>query len=403
MDSQPVIARQPIFDHRMKAVAYELLYRDAGGTGSSGDEATPTVLLNLLTGWDLEKLVKGTRVFVNVTRELLFQIPDAGLEVVRMVMELPGDLAVDDELLAILDHLRAKDFVFALDNFVWDEARTPLLERATYVKLDVRGRDEAELAAEVARLRPYGVRLMAAKVETREVFESCRRLGFDRFQGFFFAQPKPVSERWLAPGKLAVLELLARLSDPEVGFDELAAVVSGDAYLSLRMLRLINSPAAPTRVHVDSIEHALVLLGARELRIWATWLSLARTADHPDELNRQLLVRARFCENLGEVLGDERGETLFFLGLLSGVDAVLGRPLEELLEQLPLSREFKDALLWRVGGLGAILDAVLGYERGDWGRAEALGVAPGALNAAYLNAVERADALMHSVLEETGD
>jgi EAL and modified HD-GYP domain-containing signal transduction protein len=400
MDSQPVIARQPIFDPRMEVVAYELLYRDEAGAGSSSDAATPTVLLNLLTGWDLEKLVKGTRVFVNVTRDLLFQIPDAGLEVVRMVLELPGDTPIDDELLGILDHLRAKDFVLALDNFHCSEDRTPLLERATWVKVDVRGRDEADIQHEVDCLRPYGVNLLATKVETREAFEACRRLGFDRFQGFFFAEPRLVGEKWLAPGKLQVLQLLGKLADREVGFDELAQVVTQDAYLSYRLLRLINSPAAPTRVQVDSIERALVLLGTRELRIWATWLSLARTADHPDELNRQLLVRARFCENLGETLHREDSETLFFLGLLSGVDAVIGRPLDELLDQLPLSDALKAALLWRVGDLGAILDAVLGYECGDWARAEALGVDADTLTEAYLNAVERADHLMQAALEE---
>jgi EAL and modified HD-GYP domain-containing signal transduction protein len=398
MDSQPVIARQPIFDPRMQVVAYELLYRE-GGTGRASDEATPTVLLNFLTGWELEKLVKGTRTFVNVTRDLLFQIPEAGLEVVRMVLEIPGDIAIDDDLLGVLDLLRAKDFILALDNFVCAEDRLPLLQRAQYVKVDVRGRDEADLADEVACLQPYGVRLLAAKVETREAFETCRRLGFDRFQGFFFAEPRPVAEKWLAPNKLAVMALLGKLADPEVGFDELAAVVTNDAYLSYRLLRLINSPAAPTRVHVDSIERALVLLGTRELRIWATWLALARTADHPDELNRQLLVRARFCENLGEALAEARTETLFFLGVLSGLDAVMGRPLDELAEQLPLSEELKAALLWQVGDLGAILDAVLGFERGDWARAEALGVAPDTLRAAYMNAVERADALMQSALE----
>ncbi|MEF8792064.1 EAL and HDOD domain-containing protein [Thiohalorhabdus sp.] len=399
MESQPIVARQPIFNASTQVVAYELLYRGGSASDRSSAEATPTVLLDLLTGWDLTKLVKSTHAFVNVTRDLLFQIPDAGLEVVRMVLEIPGDIEVDDELLGVLDLLRAKDFNLALDNFVYAEDRTALLERAHMVKVDVRGRHEADLNAEVSRLRPYGVILLAAKVETPETFQACRRLGFDRFQGFFFAEPESVAEEWVAPNKLQVMELLAKLADPAVGFDELAEVVTNDAYLSYRLLRLVNSPAAPTRVHVDSLERALVLLGTRELRIWAAWLSLARTSDHPDELNRQLMVRARFCENLGEQLQNERTQTLLLLGLLSGVDAVMGRPMTELVERLPLSEPVRAALLWRVGDLGAVLDAVLGYECGDWQRAEALGLAPEALSAAYLNAVEQADELMRAALE----
>jgi len=402
MESESTVARQPIFDGRLQVTAYELLYRSGDG-GQATAEATPTVLLNLLTGWQLDTLVKGTRAFINVTRDLLFQIPKAGLEVVRMVLEVPGDTPVDDELLAVLDELRAKDFLLALDNFVYTEERRPLLERAHYVKVDVRGRDDAELAAEVARLRPFGVRLVADKVETRDAFAACRELGFEQFQGFFFARPKPVAEKWLAPGKLQVLQLLGKLSDPDVGYDELAALVSGDAYLSYRMLRLINSPAAPTRVHVDSIERALVLLGVRELRVWATWLSLARTSDHPDELNRQLLVRASFCQRLGDARGEGRGDTLFFLGMLSGIDAVLGRPLDELVEKLPLSEELKAALLWRVGELGNVLDAVLGYESGDWGRTEALELPAETISQAYLAAVERGDQVMHAALRQPED
>ena len=51
-------------------------------------------------------------------------------------------------------------------------------------------------------------------------------------------------------------------------------------------------------------------------------------------------MRARFCELLGSLLGyDENDVDLFLVGMLSAVDALVGRPMNEILDTLSLSDE----------------------------------------------------------------
>jgi c-di-GMP phosphodiesterase len=87
----------------------------------------------------------------------------------------------------VLGELRAAGFGIALDDFRFDPGWEALVARADAVKLDLRELPGAALEATVARLRRPGLYLLAEKVQTRAEYEHCRALGFDAFQGHFFA------------------------------------------------------------------------------------------------------------------------------------------------------------------------------------------------------------------------
>ena len=107
----------------------------------------------------------------------------------RTVIELLEGQAVDGELLEVLGELRAAGFRIALDDFRFDTGWESLVRQADAVKLDIRELPGEALGRAVERLRRPGLYLLAEKVETRAEYEHCRALGFDGFQGCFFAQP----------------------------------------------------------------------------------------------------------------------------------------------------------------------------------------------------------------------
>ncbi len=104
------------------------------------------------------------------------------------------------------------------------------------------------------------------------------------------------------------------------------------------------------------------------------------------------VVRARCCERLGTTAidGDSGGE-FFLLGLCSLLDVLLDRPMDAVLKQLSLPPRTLEALAGTPGRTRTLLDAVIAYERGDWGTAAAAGAAVGLdladLSAAYKDAV----------------
>ena len=178
--------------------------------------------------------------YVNVSRDFLLSVRPLPLPARRVVLELLEQQLVDDELFGVLDELVAEGFTIALDDFRLTPATEQLLTYASIVKINVlehTGQPLEELLSHLRALRP-ALTLIAEKVETREDFELCRELGFDAFQGYFFAGPRASSVA-AHPG-IAALSAMADLSATE-DFDELNRIITRDVGLSMRLLRYANS------------------------------------------------------------------------------------------------------------------------------------------------------------------
>ena len=366
--SDVFVARQPIFDADSEVSAYELLFRGGAAMDtanvSDNDAATSTVIINAFTELGLDNVVGDHRAWINVSRDFMVgKLADA-LPAERVCLELLENERVDAELIAAIDELRARGFKIALDDFADDPTRGPLLECVDYVKVELMGRSRDEIAADVERLKPYGMTLLAEKVETREDQEFCAELGFDLFQGYFFCKPEQMAAKGVAPNRLALLQLVAALQDPAIEFSQLETLISRDLPLSYRLLRYINSAFFGLRREVSSIGRALTLLGLENVKKWTTLTVFAGMEEKPRELIVTALVRAHFCELAGERFGEKNADQLFTLGLFSVVDALMDAPMKEVVESIPFPADMRDALIQGKGPKGELLDAALRCERG---------------------------------------
>jgi EAL and modified HD-GYP domain-containing signal transduction protein len=248
------------------------------------------------------------------------------------------------------------------------------------------------------RYRGHRVRMLAEKVETREVFEATRKAGYTLFQGYYFCRPVLSSGTALPARHVTYLRLVSELSRPDITVLQLETLIKQDAALSLKVLRCINSAAFPLRREVRSIHDAVVLLGIGPIRQWASvWALASLNTGASPELASLALLRARSCELLSrEIRGTDDAE-LFLVGLCSLLDALLGRPMAEALEHLPLSPAAKHALLGEPGPMRAVLDAIIAQELGAWTEVDASAAAAGitqeALSTAYVEALRWARAL----------
>jgi EAL and modified HD-GYP domain-containing signal transduction protein len=365
------VARQPIFDPRLDVVGYELLFRGSNAIDRAiigdADDATATVVINAFTELGIDKVVGGNRAWINVTRDFILQGLAQALPQDNVVLELLEDQAVDDQLLEKLTQLRSSGYLIALDDFSWSSEREPLLDHVDIVKVELLHREHSAVADDVAKLRTHDLRLLAEKVETQEDHERCVALGFDLFQGYFFCKPETLSARGMAPNRLALLQLVAALNDPNIEFSQLETLISRDVALSYRLLRYINSAFFGLRREVDSIGRAVALLGLENVKRWSTLTIFAGIEEKPRELVVTGLTRARFCELAGPRefdLGNPEG--LFTLGLFSVIDALMDAPMEEVLETIPFPPDTKEALVNRAGPMGDLLEAALACERGEF-------------------------------------
>ncbi|WP_341937029.1 EAL and HDOD domain-containing protein [Marinimicrobium sp. C2-29] len=391
----PLLARQPIFDSNMRVVAYELLCRTGNinrADFSSGDSASSQVLLHTFAELSLEIVVGKNRAFINFTRALLVTPPPFDKR--QLVVEVLEDEQVDEALLESLKELKRQGYTIALDDFVLNDHTRPLLAYADIIKLDVLVLSEPELKQYIEQLKPEGYTLLAEKVETYEMLEHCKALGFDLFQGYFLARPKILKGHRITESKQAVLQLLAALHDPDVSIPQVERLLSQDPILSYKLLRLVNSAAFSLPRSIESLRQAITLLGLDIIKNWVNLLAMANLGNKPLELSVAALTRARMCERLAHQMDNTKRQDAFFtVGLLSTLDAFMDVPLDILLANLSLNQELSEALLTHSGAEGRVLDVVEHYERGEWEKIdwrylEAYKITPDMLSQAYIDALQ---------------
>ena len=363
----PLLARQPIFNRKMQVVAYELLCRshDLTASGSSGDTASSQVLLHTFTELSIQSVVGKHQAFINFTRTLLITPPPFDRR--QLVVEVLEGQEVDAQMLHSLKSLREQGYTIALDDFVLTDDTRGLIPYADIIKLDVLQLSIEQIKEHLEYLKPFGITLLAEKVETYEMLEFCKDAGFDLFQGYFLARPKVIKGRKITENKQAVLQLLSILHDPDVPLEKIEQLVSRDPMLSYKLLRLVNSAAFALPRTIESLHQAITLLGLNIIKNWVNLLAMANLGDKPVELSIAALTRARMCETLAATMnGRARRDTFFTVGLLSTLDAFMDAPLEILLSSISLSTQLNEALLKHLGDEGKVLDIVEHYERAEW-------------------------------------
>jgi EAL and modified HD-GYP domain-containing signal transduction protein len=240
-----------------------------------------------------------------------------------------------------------------------------LLPFADIVKVDFMATDAARQAAIAYDMRRRGIRLLAEKVETREHFEFAMRLGYHYFQGYFFCKPQTVMMQDIPCSELAYINVLNIANCEFYDVDLLEKAILQEPSLCYRLLRYLNS-AAFGLFPVRSIRHALSLLGQREIRKWVSMVVAIFIAnDRPGELILSALTRARACEALASLAGED-ANAAFMVGIMSLMDALLDRPMDVVISQLPLTDECKIALRGGGNPLGQLLQLATSCERGSW-------------------------------------
>ena len=371
------LARQPIFDRERRVFGYELLFRSSernefdGGTDAT-QAGSSVILHSLFSTIGAEQILNGKRGFFNFDRELLREQSAMLLPKDRVVIEVLETVKPDPEVVALCGILKDRGYCIALDDFVYSPEYDPLIELAEIIKIDVLVTPLEEQRRLVTRYRDRGIRMLAEKIETPEVFKEALALGYTYFQGYFFARPAVMRGKELPGLKPIYLRILRELNRPRLNVEVLETVLRQDVSLMYRLLRYLSSPLFGFQPQVESMSQALMLIGEESLRKWFSLAVLSDLAgDKPPELVTSALLRAFFCEAMaaGTPGLAGRGGDLFLTGLFSRLDAFLDCPLATAISGIPLPRDVAAALTGangNAGPLSPVLKTVCAYEAGDW-------------------------------------
>lgn len=381
------LGRQPILDKQGNIAAFELLFRSGSLNQASfvdGSVATATVINHAFVNLGIEAVLGGYRGFINFDTSLLMSDLVELLPRDKIVIELLETIDITDDVISRVKFLKGLGYLVALDDMRGDDIRkSKLFPHIDIFKVEIAGVSSNELSQTVAALCRYPVRLLAEKVDTHEQAATCRELGFELFQGYYFAKPLVLSRRKVSPATRRIMRLIGLVvSDADA--EDIEAVFREDPDLMLGLLRVVNSVAVGAGRRITSISNALMVLGRNQLNRWLQILMYTLGdgpgVQHPSPLTTLASVRGRFMEQVGKELDNKSTsfcERAFMVGILSLSEALLGMPLPEILEPLPLDAEVKQALLHRSGLLGTLMNLTEALESSDQrGIATALAALP---------------------------
>lgn len=388
--AQALVARQPIMDADLEVVAYELLYRGPYGEAMATDidpaAATSSVLVDAILELGLERLVGDRLMHVNFPECLLDGDAPLAAPADRLVIEVLESVRGTPAVCAALSGFRARGYRIALDDFVPGHSDPVLLEHADIVKIDLGQMTAEEAAASASGLLARGITCVAEKVETHAQFVICRDSGIKLFQGFFLQRPETFYGRRVAVNCLTAVHLLAELHAMDWSIRTVEQLIASDVGLSYKLLRAVQTANFYVTRQVSDLSQAIVVLGRDQLIRILSLITLSRFRGRPAELMRNALQRARLCELLAERGGIEQSGSFFMVGLLSLMPAMLGEPLEETLDSLPLGPDVRAALLSQAGELGAAIQCVAALEQGEWSRVRFRELALTEINTSYVEA-----------------
>ncbi len=371
------VARQPIFAARQKVVGYELLYRADGSSdeasGASVGTMSSSVIVDGLIGLGLKDITEGKTAFINFSEEMVLEGAAELLDPEQVVIELIETVNPTGPVIDACRGLTEKGYRIALDDFVYREDLEPLLDLAEIVKVDVI-ESGGDMESTLERLRPFGVRLLAEKVENKEVHDRCVAQGFEFFQGFHYFRPETLTKKDFSSQTIAVIRLMNLLQDPTVSDSTIEEAFKSGPGLTYKLLRIVNSAALGGR-GITSIPHAMRLLGRDPLHRWLCLLMMTGGrggGEMQTEMVKAALVRGHMCEEVGELVRSPMtrhvpaGGSLFLIGLFSDIEMLIGVPIEEILEDVNVTTTVRAAILDREGTGGTILAAVEAYLDADW-------------------------------------
>lgn len=375
------IGRQPILDANDALIGYELLFRDSAENRASTINpgmATADVVCKAYTDLGLTGTLQGYKAFIIVDAEFLGHDAIEALPADGVVFELDGRLAADTGILARCRDLTERKYAFCLINpIACEETLADLLGLATFVKLNIKALDDAMLRR-IAAL-PVGERpiLIASHVESKAERERAGTLGFQFFQGYYFAEPTLVEGRKLDPAAHGLIHIM-NLINQDAELPALEQAFKSEAALTVKLLRLTNSVGVGLRTRISSVRQAINLIGRRPILRWLQLLLYSQPGGKDAEFERNPLMqlaalKGNFMERLAQRCYPHQvavSDQAFLAGLMSLMPAALGMPMQEILDQIAVSPQLRQALLERTGEIGLLLELTDCYDNDDPAGAE---------------------------------
>jgi c-di-GMP phosphodiesterase len=376
------LGRQAILNRDQKIVGYKLLVHrmvfDMVAVTEDFESESATTIHN--TDLDLDKLFGGLPGFVSVDVAVVMSNAVHFFNNKNLVLEISESDASAPGIAERIAELESTGFIFALrDVKSSSQDLQKVLPFIAIIKINISEFEESQLLRLCSFYKQTNKKLVAENIQTIEQFEMCLKLGFDNFQGYFFAKFPASSGSKISPSELSIIHLM-KLINSEAENGDIESQIKHDVTIGLNLLRLVNTPAAGVLHRIESIRQALLILGRRQLQRWLQILLYTKSGSTGNTAALSpLLVLAGTRGKLLELVAEKlkpgnhgMADMGFTIGIMSLMDSLFHLSMGELLKQISVVDEVSDALLYRKGFFGEILSLVEYVEQFEKGNSQVI-------------------------------
>ena len=369
------LGRQPIVDSNSSICAYEILYRDKNKKSNTGDDrhASASVINSILNVFGTKSLLGEYKAFIQIDdkflmHDIVFTIPKE-----FFIFSLISKIEMTEKVVERVQQLHAKGYELCINDIDLRNVGKykSVLKELSYIKIDFEFEMPANAKELIEKIKSYGIKIIATKIETTKKYELAKELGCDWFEGYFFAEPKIVENAVYEPSQFHILKLYNLLLQ-DVNIDEITKEFEDNHEVTVKLLRFINSGAFHFRQRLSSIHHILVLVGRVPLAQWLMLMIYSKSVSKDETKSPLMLMvkyRTELMQNILKVVDPTAGTNMlgeaYFVGVLSLIDTVFGVKLETILDDMHISDEVKNAILFDEGILGEIFSLVRDIEAFD--------------------------------------
>lgn len=418
--SNKYIVRQAIKDLESNAIGYEILYygeNQAYGDAEphpaephSTEIAAADTIYNFLLQ-NSTKFFRNSLNFMTFTPTLLMKKTPHLFAPSELVIQIDDSVIIHPLAMHMLQQFSKEGYKIAVNEFQFQPRYLALLDQIDYIKLNMSNIHESTLLNLIEIAHSLHKQCIAVEICNEEQYNRALAAKVDAFEGSFVAEKlsnKSHSSSYLQSN---FFRLVVAVTKDEPDLDEIESLVSVDATLTYALLRLVNSPVFGTRYRIVTIQQAIMTMGLRQLKDWIYLLSASNAETSFDSSSEDFLklsfMRANFCSNL---IDHTPNMTIsktdaYLMGMFSTLNHLIDAPLEEILSEVPIPEDVKQALLFHEGPAGLLFELVLSYERADWNEitrlAAQLNIQTNLLTSVYFNCMEEVNTIWKQLTESS--
>ena len=407
--SSKYIVRQPIKDQANKIIGYEIQYHgenqafgDNGKNVRENDFAAADTIYNFLT-MNTDKLLRGSLNFMTFTTTLLMKKTPHLFDKGELVIQIDDSVIIHPLAMHMVQQYAKEGYQVAVNEFQFAPRYLGILDRIDYIKLNIQTTPELTLKNIIDIAHSMKKQCIAVGIDREETYQKAVKLGVDALEGPYVAEKLTTQTHSSGYLQSNFFRLMVAVTRDEPNVEEIEQMIGADASLSYGLLKMVNSAYFALRHRATTIRQAIMTLGLGQLKQWIYLLSASNAENEVDagseEFLKRSFMRANFCSDLvgyAKNMPISKSEA-YLMGMFSTLNYLIDAPLEELLAEVPVSEEIKEALLHRTGRCGKLYELVLSYEAADWERitvlAEELGIPDNMITSVYFICMENVNTL----------